>query len=129
MDEIDARLTVGTAANGCAMLPVTVTAKHIGDVVPGSVVTLYISSQMQGVERVAVPRGALVEEMGNFFVFVQHTPVSFEKRQVVPGATDGAYVQLLAGLHEGERVVTKGGVSLKLSQGAAVLDPHAGHVH
>ncbi|MBO5262997.1 MAG: efflux RND transporter periplasmic adaptor subunit [Bacteroidaceae bacterium] len=129
MDEIDARLTAGTAANGCAMLPVTVTAKHIGDVVPGSVVTLYISSQMQGVERVAVPRGALVEEMGNFFVFVQHTPVSFEKRQVVPGATDGAYVQLLAGLHEGERVVTKGGVSLKLSQGAAALDPHAGHVH
>ena len=29
----------------------------------------------------------------------------------------------------GERVVTKGAISLKLSQGAAALDPHAGHVH
>ena len=129
MEEIDAKVTAGTAANGCAMLPVTVTAKHIGDVVPGSVVTLYLSSQMQGVERVTVPRSALVEEMGSFFVFVQHTPVSFEKRQVSLGATDGVNVQLLAGLHEGERVVTKGAVSLKLSQGAVALDPHAGHVH
>jgi hypothetical protein len=25
--------------------------------------------------------------------------------------------------------VTKGAVALKLSQGAAALDPHAGHVH
>lgn len=129
MEEIDAKLTAGTAANGCAMLPVTVTAKHIGDVVPGSVVTLYLSSQMQGVERVTVPRSALVEEMGSFFVFVQHTPVSFEKHQVLPGATDGVNVQLLGGIHEGERVVTKGAVSLKLSQGTAAVDPHAGHVH
>ena len=67
--------------------------------------------------------------MGNFFVFVQHTPVSFEKREVVLGATDGVQVQVLKGLHAGERVVTKGAVSLKLSQGAAALDPHAGHVH
>ncbi len=129
MDELDARLTAGASANGCSMLPVTVTAKHIGEVVAGSIVTLYLSSQTQGVERVTIPRTALVEEMGNFFVFVQHTPVSFEKREVAVGATDGVQVQVLKGLHAGERVVTKGAVSLKLSQGAAALDPHAGHVH
>lgn len=129
MEELDARLTVGAAVNACSMLPVTVTAKHIGEVVAGSVVTLYLASHTQGVERVSVPRTALVEEMGNLFVFVQHTPVSFEKREVVVGATDGAQVQILNGLSAGERVVTKGGVSLKLSQGAAAIDPHAGHVH
>jgi multidrug efflux pump subunit AcrA (membrane-fusion protein) len=78
---------------------------------------------------VAVPRTALVEEMGNLFVFVQNNPVSFEKRSVTVGATDGRYVQLLGGVVPGERVVSKGGVLLKLSQGAAALDPHAGHVH
>jgi hypothetical protein len=45
------------------------------------------------------------------------------------GATDGRYVQLLEGVAPGERIVSKGGVMLKLSQGAAALDPHAGHVH
>lgn len=130
MEELDARIAaVGASVNACSMLPVTVTAKHIGEVVPGSIVTLHIVSDTNGVERVTVPRSALVEEMGNFFVFVQHTPVSFEKREVVPGASDGVQVQILKGLSIGERVVTKGGVSLKLSQGAAALDPHAGHVH
>ena len=130
MEEAGARITaVGSSVNDCSMLPVTVTAKHLGGLVPGSIITLHLSSETGGVEHVVVPRTALVEEMGNFFVFVQHTPVSFEKREVQAGATDGLLVQVLKGLAHGERVVTKGGVSLKLSQGAAALDPHAGHVH
>lgn len=129
MEDIGARLTaVAAAANSCAMLPVTVTARHTGDVVAGSIVTLHLAAT-GGDSHVVVPRTALVEEMGNFFVFVQHTPISFEKREVQVGATDGVRVQLLKGVKAGERVVTKGAVSLKLSQGAAALDPHAGHVH
>lgn len=129
MEDIGARLTaVGSAVNECAMVPVTVTARHTGDVIAGSIVTLHLASE-GAASHVVVPRTALVEEMGNYFVFVQHTPISFEKREVKPGATDGVSVQLLKGVRVGERVVTKGGVSLKLSQGAAALDPHAGHVH
>lgn len=129
MDEIGARLTaVGSSVNNCAMVPVTVTARHTGDVLAGSIVTLHLAAEGD-IPHVVVPGTALVEEMGNFFVFVQHTPVSFEKREVEVGATDGVHVQLLKGVKAGERVVTKGGVSLKLSQGAAALDPHAGHVH
>lgn len=120
---------VGSAANRCNMLPVTVTCPQIEGVVPGSIVTLYISSSAGASKCVAVPRTALVEEMGKMFVFVQNSPVSFEKRLVEAGATDGYLVQLLSGVLPGERVVTKGGVILKLSQGAAALDPHAGHVH
>jgi multidrug efflux pump subunit AcrA (membrane-fusion protein) len=67
--------------------------------------------------------------MGNYFVFVQNNPVSFEKRSVSIGITDGQMVKVHSGVHAGERVVTKGAVVLKLSQGAAALDPHAGHVH
>ena len=62
-------------------------------------------------------------------MFVQNNPISFEKRAVEVGATDGMRVQIIKGVTAGERVVTKGAVSLKLSQGAAALDPHAGHVH
>ena len=120
---------VGRVANRCNMLPLTVSCEALPGVVTGSIVTLYISSLSKDVHAVAVPRTALVEEMGNMFVFVQNNPVSFEKRSVKVGATDGRYVQLLEGVAPGERVVSKGGVLLKLSQGAAALDPHAGHVH
>ena len=120
---------VGSAVNSCNMLPVTVSSASIPGVVPGCIVTLYLSAT-SGVEKsVAVPRTSLVEEMGNLFVFVQNSPISFEKRSVKVGETDGYLVQLLDGVKAGERVVSKGGVILKLSQGAAALDPHAGHVH
>ena len=129
MNDFDGHAVVGSVANECNMLPVTVSCNALPGVVTGSIVTLYISSMSDDVHHVAVPRTALVEEMGNMFVFVQNNPVSFERRSVKAGATDGRYVQLLDGVAPGERVVSKGGVIRKLSQGAAALDPHAGHVH
>lgn len=121
-------LAVGGATNSCNMLPLTISAGEVDGLVPGSIVTLYIISE--GHEPVVtVPRTALVEEMGNFFLFVQSNPVSFEKRSVVTGASDGVNIEIVKGLHAGERVVTEGALLLKLSQGAAALDPHAGHVH
>ena len=121
-------LAVGSSANSCNMLPLTISAGAFDAAIPGSIVTLYIISRSNG-HAIALPRTALVEEMGNFFVFVQNNPVSFEKRAVEVGATDGIRVEITKGVHAGERVVTKGAVALKLSQGAAALDPHAGHVH
>ena len=127
--ELGGAAVVGSVANNCNMLPVTISCAALPGVPTGSIVTLYISSADEATRFVAVPRTALVEEMGNMFVFVQSNPVSFEKRSVKVGATDGLYVQLLEGIAPGERIVIKGGVILKLSQGAAALDPHAGHVH
>ena len=129
VDTLDGKYIVGNAANECSMLPVTVSANKVPGVVPGSIVTLYISFNSESEHNVVIPRTALVEEMGNIFVFVQNNPTSFEKRSVKVGETDGRYVQILDGVKHGERVVSKGGVILKLSQGAAALDPHAGHVH
>ena len=122
-------LTIGNSVNECNMIPVTLNIENIDGVVPGSIVTLYLASENKNAENVVVPRSAIVEEMGNYFVFVQNTPISFEKRSVSVGSTDGHVVKVYSGVNAGERVVTKGAVVLKLSQGAAALDPHAGHVH
>lgn len=129
-DELDGyKLFVGSSVNSCNMIPVTIATTSLDGVVPGSTVTLYMTSRTAREDAVVVPRSAIVEEMGSNFVFVQNNPVSFEKRSVVTGTTDGRYVKIHSGVHAGERVVTKGAVILKLSQGVAALDPHAGHVH
>ncbi|MBR5892538.1 MAG: efflux RND transporter periplasmic adaptor subunit [Bacteroidaceae bacterium] len=130
LDEAGGRVVaVGRAANSCNMIPVTVSAKG-AQFVPGSIVTLHLASSLpDGRVVTVVPRTALVEEMGNFFVFVQQCSDSFEKREVKIGNSDGKYTQILSGLHKGEKVVSRGAVSLKLSQAAGALDPHAGHVH
>ena len=128
--QVDGRIAgVGRAIqNDCNMIPVTVMAKNLKGVVPGNVVNMYLVAPSDK-SAIVVPRSALVEEMGRFFVFVQHTPIMFEKRLVTLGVNDGKCVQILSGVAEGERVVTNGAVSLKLAQGAGALDPHAGHVH
>ena len=128
--EVEGRIVgVGRAIqNDCNMIPVTVMAKNLDGVVPGNIVTMYMISPADGTN-IVVPRTALVEEMGRFFVFVQHTPVMFEKRPVITGVSDGKNIQLLEGVKPGERIVTTGAISLKLAQGTGALDPHAGHVH
>ena len=130
IDDIDDKLiAIGSSVNECGMIPVTLTTSAMAGAVPGSIVTLYLVAENRESLNVVVPRSAIVEEMGNYFVFVQNSPVSFEKRNVVIGATDGLWVKVHKGVEAGERVVTKGAVVLKLSQGAAAIDPHAGHVH
>lgn len=75
-----------------------------------------------------IPTSALVEEQGVFYVYVQTAGESFQKREVKTGASDGISIQVLSGISEGERVVTKGGFQIKLSAASGALPAH-GHEH
>ncbi|MCK7461958.1 MAG: hypothetical protein MZU84_07820 [Sphingobacterium sp.] len=57
------------------------------------------------------------------------TPELFEKREVLPGVTDGIRTEILKGIFENERIVTQGAVFIKLAQSTGTLDAHSGHVH
>ena len=78
----------------------------------------------------AVPEGALVEDEGRWFLFVQTAAQAFERREVKIGARDKGYVQIMDGLEDHERVVTRGVYYVKLAATAGKgIDPHAGHGH
>lgn len=110
------------------LIPVTFRIQNCGNLIAGSFVKLYIVSEAEE-EVIAVDNGGIVEEMGNNFVFVKIAPELFEKRMVTLGGTDGKRTVVTSGLKEGEIVVTKGAMMVKMAQGASALDPHAGHVH
>lgn len=110
------------------LIPVTFRFRNTVDMLSGSFVTLYIRVASED-EVIAVPNNGIVEEMGNYFVFVQVTPELFEKRMVSLGATDGERTVVVSGLRDGERVVSKGASMVRMAQGSGALDPHAGHVH
>jgi hypothetical protein len=76
-----------------------------------------------------VPNTSLVEDQGIYFIYVQITPELFEKRLVTVGITDGVRSEILSGLDESERIVTRGAVNIKLAQSTGTLDAHSGHVH
>lgn len=77
-----------------------------------------------------VPVEALVEDEGRWFIYIQTAGETFERREVKIGVRDKGYVQVLEGLKDHERVVSKGAYYVKLAATAGKgIDPHAGHGH
>lgn len=77
---------------------------------------------------VAVPESALVEEGDLIVAYVQLSGETFEKRVIQAGISDKGFVQVLEGLQDGERVVSKGAVALRLASISGVIPAH-GHGH
>ena len=76
---------------------------------------------------VAVPERSIIDEDYARYVFVQRGGESFEKRAVTTGARSGGLVEITAGLHAGERVVTRGAYSVKLASSKS--ETGSAHVH
>ncbi|MBQ9474372.1 MAG: efflux RND transporter periplasmic adaptor subunit [Bacteroidales bacterium] len=112
------------------LLPVTlrVGRSAIGSrLLQGSYVTTYLRTVQK--EAITVANEGIIEEMGQAFVFVQTEPEHYLKRPVTLGATDGVSTEIVKGINQGERIVSRGATMLRLSQSSTPLDPHAGHVH
>ncbi|MGZ8921161.1 MAG: efflux RND transporter periplasmic adaptor subunit, partial [Limisphaerales bacterium] len=75
-----------------------------------------------------IPSGAIVEEEGVPIAFVQVSGETFEKRDVKLGVQDGRWAEVIAGVSEGERVVTDGAYALLLSTKSGTIPAH-GHAH
>ncbi|MBS4062378.1 MAG: efflux RND transporter periplasmic adaptor subunit [Bacteroidetes bacterium] len=110
------------------LLPVKMQIENNGHFIPGGFVEVLLKTT-SNTEALTVPKAALLEEQGIFFVFVEITPELFEKREVKPGATDGMKFEILRGISSNERIVTEGAIFIKLAQATGGLDAHAGHNH
>jgi RND family efflux transporter MFP subunit len=130
LEELNGRvLSFGKTTNlANPLIPVIFQVENQAGLLPGSFVDIYISSRPNR-ESLTVPNEAIVEEMGNYFVYVQLTPEFFEKRLVKKGVTDGKRTEILEGISDQERVVGKGAILVKLAQSAGAVDAHSGHVH
>lgn len=110
------------------MMPITLEINNVSGYTPGAFVKVWFTAQSDG-QALVIPKSALIEEQGNYYVFVQLTPELFEKKLVKIGAMDGKSVEVLSGLTDSQRIVTRGAVLVKLAKASGALDPHAGHVH
>jgi cobalt-zinc-cadmium efflux system membrane fusion protein len=115
--------TLGNAA----FLPITFEIDNIGNLVPGSAAEIYLKSSPIP-NALIIPVTSLLEEQGNFYVYVQTGGESFQKREIKIAASDGEFVQVISGIQEGERVVTKGAYQIKLSSASGEIPAH-GHEH
>lgn len=108
-------------------VPVTFEFDNKGDILPGSYVNVYLmSSPMQNV--MVLPRTALTEEQGLYFIYLQLDEEGYKKQEVKLGADNGREVQILSGIHPGDRVVTEGAYHVKLATASNALPAHS-HEH
>ncbi len=116
-----------SASVATPFIPVTFEINNEGQLVSGSVIEIYLKSSTI-IDALVIPTSSLIEEQGIFYVYVQTGGESFQKREVKLGASDGLNVQVVSGIVENERVVTKGGYQIKLSSASGALPAH-GHEH
>ena len=93
----------------------------------GQSVNLFVETA-RAEETLAIPSAAIVEEDGRPIAFVQVGGETFQKRDLTLGIRDGNWVQVLSGITEGERVVTKGAYAVRLASVSSAIPAH-GHVH
>lgn len=116
-----------SSRDGSPFLPLNFELANRGQLVPGSMVEVYLWSK-EIPEAMVIPKSALMEQQGKLYVFVQVSGESFDRREVTTGGDDGRNVQVLSGLKEGEWVVTKGAYQLKLASASGAIPEH-GHEH
>jgi membrane fusion protein, heavy metal efflux system len=116
-----------TTGNNTPYLPVHFQIDGRPGIIPGSFAEVYLKT-VPLYNALVIPTAALVEEQGIYYAYVQTEGESFQKRELQLGANDGERVQVLSGINEGERVVTKGAYQIKLSQASGTLPAH-GHEH
>ena len=93
----------------------------------GSFVEVFLKSK-NIFEAIVIPKTAILEEYGKYFVYVQISGDKFEKRYIKIGGNDGKNARIISGLAFSERVVTKGAFEIKLSAMSGSLPAHA-HNH
>ena len=79
------------------------------------------------VEGVAVPEEAVLDDDGKAVVYVMDGGESFFLRRVKTGVREGGFVQILEGVKDGERVVSRGAFEIKLANAGGI--PAHGHQH
>ena len=87
---------------------------------------LYISVTCRGGGHEAEAR--IATEHTNF-VYLRLDEEGYKKQEVTLGDTDGANVRILSGLHEGDRVVTRGVYQVKLAAHSGVIPEGHSHNH
>ncbi len=93
----------------------------------GMALTLHLETA-RAEETLAIPASAVLDEDAKPIAFVQVSGETFQKRSLRLGIRDGAWVQVLDGLSEGERVVTKEAFAIRLASVSSVIPAH-GHAH
>lgn len=130
VDELNGRLLArgSSVAENDHYIPLYFEVQNDGSLLEGAYAEFFLIGKREE-QRLLVPETAIFEEQGNHFIYLQVSGISYSKRAVVTGQSDGKLVEVVSGLHTGERVVTRGTMLLKSASMVVGDGGHDGHSH
>ena len=106
-------------------IPLNFEFTNTENIVPGVYADVYLVGTAKE-NCIALPISAVTEEQGYYFAYVKVHPETYAKREIKIGVNNGEFVEILSGLNEGEEVVVKGAILVKLASQANAVP---GHTH
>lgn len=107
-------------------IPLSLSFSNPGIMRTGVFAEVYLLTQPRA-GMLAVPRQALIEDQGSYFLYVEHDAHLYERRKVSVGDFDGSRVEIVSGLKAGEKVAVKEVPMLRMAQSLGA--PAEGHKH
>lgn len=107
-------------------IAVTFEIDNTEDIIPGAYADIYLTGR-QLTDVISLPKEAITEEQGLYFVYLQTGKEVFKKQEVTIGSTDGKRTEILSGLKAGDKAVVSGAYQVKLASLSSAIP--AGHSH
>lgn len=128
LEELSGKLIArgASVAENNHYMPVYFEVVNDGSILEGAFAEFYLKTQPES-GHLVIPITALIEEQGNYSVFVQVSGEEFQKRSVQLLANDGIYVSVAKGLKIGARVVSDGPMLVKMAASSGI--PVHSHAH
>lgn len=124
LSENKGRRTGINAENGYACIYFSF--NNDGSILPGTGANVFLlGSPRSGV--ISVPTSAIIEQQGEYFVYIRCYAGHYQKLAVTLGESDGVRTEITHGLNEGIDVVTQGAMTVRLAENSGEI-PH-GHSH
>ena len=121
------KLTSGNVATPGGYIDIAFDFDNAGGILPGTYAEVYLLGQEKE-NALVLPLSSLTEEMGYFYVYVEHEKGCYEKRRVDVGGSDGKNIEIVSGIKPGESVVTEGAVVVKIAANSSAV-PEGHHHH
>ena len=123
------RTSQAAAATSPGYVPVFFTFRNDGSLLPGTQVDVYLLAA-DSREALAVPRSALVEQQGSYFIFEQVDDHGYKQVAVTLGVDNGEMVEVSSPmLKGGEVIVVEGATTVRLAGAAGAMPEGHSHNH
>ena len=128
LEEMEGRLISrgASVAENNHYLPIYFVVVNDGTLVEGAFAEFYLKTKPEP-GHIVVPATSLIEEQGNYYVYVQVSGEAFEKRAVTLLFNDGLHASIKSGLDLGERIVHEGAMLIKAASTGSI--PSHDHAH